>query len=110
MLMGCLGNQAEPIVAVKTEYVEQRIPIQEAPKGVNFPPVEWFILTPDNIEAKIAEIEASTGSAVLFAITPKGYENLAIGIGDLRRYIKDEQAIVGYYEEALAPEEPAKEE
>ncbi len=46
--MGCLGSQAEPIVAVKTEYVEQRIPIQEAPKGVNFPPVEWFILTPDN--------------------------------------------------------------
>lgn len=108
--MGCLGSQAEPTVAVKTEYVEQRIPIQEPPKGVQFPPVEWFILTPDNIEAKIAEIEASTGSAVLFAITPKGYENLAIGIGDLRRYIKDEQAIVGYYEEALAPEEAPKEE
>jgi len=41
----------------------------------------------------------------LFTITPKGYENLAIGIADLRRYVKDQQAIIAYYEEALTPEE-----
>tara|TARA_B100000085_G_scaffold38690_1_gene31814 strand:- start:1460 stop:1585 length:126 start_codon:yes stop_codon:yes gene_type:complete len=41
----------------------------------------------------------------MFTITPKGYENLALGIAELRRYVKDQQAIIAYYEEALTKEE-----
>ncbi len=104
--MGCLGRTPEPDVVVTTEYQEQSIPIQEHPKAVQFPPVDWFVITEDNLEEKLAEIDTKTGNVVLFAITPKGYENLALGIAELRRYVKDQQAIIGYYEEALAPEEP----
>jgi len=106
LLMGCLGRTPEPEVVVTTEYQEQSIPIQERPKAVQFPPVDWFVITEDNLEEKLAEIDTKTGNVVLFAITPKGYENLALGIAELRRYVKDQQAIIGYYEEALAPEEP----
>jgi hypothetical protein len=35
------------------------------------------------------------------AITPKGYENLALGIGDLRRYILQQKEIIVYYEKAV---------
>ena len=31
---------------------------------------------------------------------------LPIGIGDLRRYIKQQQSIIAYYEEAVTPTEP----
>ena len=96
----------ETEVVLQTEYQKQNIPIQERPKAVQFPPVDWFVITEDNIEEKIAEIDSKTGNVVLFAITPKGYENLALGIAELRRYVKDQQAIIGYYEEALVPEEP----
>jgi len=61
------------------------------------------------MEEKIAEINSKTGNVVLFTITPKGYENLAIGIADLRRYVKDQQAIIAYYEEALTPDKPKEE-
>jgi len=107
LLMGCLGRTPEAEVVVTTDYIEQNIPIQERPKGVNFPPVDWFVVTEENIEEKLAEIDSATGNVVLFAITPKGYENLALGIAELRRYVKDQQAIIGYYEEALTdkPEE-----
>lgn len=37
-------------------------------------------------------------------------KTLQLVLVDLRRYIKDEQAIVGYYEEALAPKEPEEPE
>lgn len=94
----------EPEVVVTTEYQEQSVPIQERPKAVNFPESDWYIITEENLDEKLAEINASTGNVVLFAITPKGYENLAIGIAELRRYVKDQQAIIGYYEEALKPE------
>lgn len=95
------GRTPETEVVVTTEYQKQNIPIQERPAQVNFPPSEWFVITEENLEEKIAEINSKTGNTVLFAITPKGYENLAVGIADLRRYIKDQQAIIGYYEEAL---------
>ena len=62
-----------------------------------------------NLEEKIAEINSKTGNTVMFVITPKGYENLALGIAELRRYVKDQQAIIAYYEEALTPEEPKAE-
>jgi len=96
---------AETEVVVQTEYQEQLVPIQERPKAVAMPPVDWFIITEENLEEKLAEIDTKTGDVVLFAITPKGYENLALGIGDLRRYIKDQQAVIGYYEEALSKDE-----
>ena len=104
--MGCLGRSPEPEVVVTTKYQEQNIPIQERPKAVEFPPVGWFVITEENLEEKLAEIDTKTGNVVLFTITPKGYENLAIGIADLRRYVKDQQAIIAYYEEALAEPEP----
>lgn len=106
LLAGCLGRPPEPTVVVATEYQEQNIPLQERPKAVDFPPVDWFVITEENLEEKLAEIDTKTGNVVLFSITPKGYENLAIGIADLRRYVKDQQAIIAYYEEALTPDEP----
>ena len=104
MIAGCSSRTPEAEVVVTTEYQKQNIPIQERPKVVQFPPVDWFIITQENLEEKLVEIDSKTGNVVVFAITPKGYENLALGIADLRRYVKDQQAIIGYYEEAL--EEP----
>lgn len=104
LLAGCLGRTVEPEVVVTTEYQEQNIPIQARPKAVNFPPVDWFVITEQNLDEKLAEINTKTGNTVLFVVTPKGYENLALGIAELRRYVKDQQAIIGYYESALTPE------
>ena len=103
LLMGCLGtNQpVEPEVVIQTEYVRQNIPIQERPKEVKWNDVPWFVITEDNLDEKIAEIRDKTGNFVIFVITPQGYENLALGIAELRRYIKDQQAIIAYYEEAV---------
>ena len=110
LLTACLGSRTpEADVVVTTQYQEQNIPIQEAPKAVQFPPVDWFVITEENLEAKIAEINTKTGNIVVFAITPKGYENLALGIAELRRYVKDQQAIIAYYEEALTPDQPQSE-
>jgi len=109
-IAACGARAPETEVVLQTEYQKQNIPIQERPKAVQFPPVDWFVVTEENLEQKLEEINSKTGNVVLFAITPKGYENLALGIAELRRYVKDQQAIIGYYEEALTdtPKEPEK--
>ena len=96
----------EPEVVVTTEYVEKTIPVQDRPAKVEMPPVDWFVITEENLDEKLAEVKEKTGQIVFIAITPKGYENLALGIGDLRRYIKQQQSIIAYYEEAVTPTEP----
>ena len=109
ILAGCL-RAPEPEVVITTEYVEKTVPVQERPAKVEMPPVDWFVITEENLEEKLAEVKDKTGQVVFIAITPKGYENLALGIGDLRRYIKQQQSIIAYYEEAVTPEsEPEKE-
>ena len=102
---GLASRVMEPEVVITTQYLEQNIPIQERPKKVSMPPVDWYVITEENLEEKMAELQANTGNVVVFGITPKGYENLALGIADMRRYIKDQQAVIVYYEEALAEDE-----
>jgi len=100
ILTGCL-SQPEPVVVTQTEYQKQNIPIQERPPLVDFPPMEWMVITEENLDEKVEELKGKTGNFVVFAISSKGYENLAIGIGELRRYINEQKAIIVYYEEAL---------
>jgi hypothetical protein len=100
----------EPQVVVQTEYVERTIPTQPRPNPVNMPNVDWYVVNADNIDEFLSRIESDVGEVVFIAITPKGYENLALGIADLRRYILQQQEIIVYYEEQVKPQEPKESE
>jgi hypothetical protein len=68
---------------------------------VDFPDSEWFVVSEENLDAALQRIEEEGGSITFMAITPKGYENLAIGVNDLRRYILQQKQIIAYYEKAI---------
>jgi hypothetical protein len=54
-----------------------------------------------NLEQKIAEIEKQLGGDfVIMAITPKGYENMAYNLQEIKRYLNQQKEIVMYYREA----------
>ena len=93
-------------VVTENNYIERTIPLQPAPQPVNMPPVEWFVVTEDNLDEFLGRIENNVGDVVFIAVTPDGYENLALGIADLRRYIGQQQSIIAYYEDAVAPTTP----
>jgi hypothetical protein len=97
----------EPQVVVQTEYIERTIPTQPRPSPVDMPNVDWYVVNADNIDEFLGRIESDVGEVVFIAITPKGYENLALGIADLRRYILQQNEIIVYYEQQVAPQEPA---
>lgn len=68
--------------------------------------VSWTIITPQNYEAKIKDIESKGGNAVLFALTPQGYQNLSMNVAELRRYIQQQQAVIGAYQKYYKNEKP----
>ena len=68
------------------------------------PPVDWYVVSPANAEEFMAKITEDYGEPVYMAITPKGYENLAIGINDLRRYANQQGQVIEYYEQQIEGE------
>jgi hypothetical protein len=58
-----------------------------------------------NMEQKIAEVEKTLGGDfVIMGMTPKGYENMAANLQDIKRYIKQQKEIILYYREATGAE------
>jgi hypothetical protein len=99
-------SPAEPPVVVKTEYVERQIPIQQRPAPVQMVDVQWYVVNQNNLEEFLTRIKNDSGEVVFMAVSPKGYENLAVGISDLRRYILQQKEIIVYYEEQLLAPQP----
>jgi len=75
---------------------------------VDMPNVDWYVVNADNLDEFISRIQSDVGEVVFIAITPKGYENLALGIAELRRYILQQQEIIVYYEQQVTTETPAE--
>jgi len=103
VLSSCGKTTIDKEIVTQTKYTERKIPKQAPPKAVDMPDVEWFVVNEDNLEEAMQKIKDYGGSVTFLAITPKGYENLAIGIGDLRRYILQQKEIIAYYEKAIDP-------
>ena len=54
------------------------------------------------------EFTEEHGELAYVVSSMKDYENLAINIADLRRYLEQQNEIIVYYEDALKPEEENK--
>jgi len=63
------------------------------------------VVTKDNYESFVEEFTAEHGELAYVVLSMKDYENLAINIADLRRYIEQQTEIIIYYEEAVKPED-----
>ena len=110
LLLSNCSKAIDKEVVVTKDYVRQNIPLQEPPRPVDFPDSEWFVVSEENLDAALQRIKEEGGSITFMAITPKGDENLAIGVNDLRRYILQQKQIIAYYEKAIQgdPKEPEK--
>ena len=60
--------------------------------------VEWILITPENFEAKVAELSKNGRPVVFFALTDKGYENLSLNFSSIRAFIQQQKAIIIAYE------------
>ena len=89
----------EPIVVTQTEYLYREVPLQSRPKPVTLYDIEFYAVTDENIDEFLERFEEENGSIVFFAISVPDYENIALNMGELRRFIESQNAIILYYEE-----------
>lgn len=107
-LTGC-SSFREPEVKVVTQIEKTTVPTVARPKPIDLVDTRVYVVTKDNYESFVKEFTAEHGELAYVVLSMKDYENLAINIADLRRYIEQQTEIIVYYEEAVKPEQPTKE-
>lgn len=119
VLSGCTWSVKPDTESVTVETVTRpaQMPVFQPPKPIplRLEPVQWYVITQENLEEKVAEISELSGDGefVVFAVTPMTYENLSWNMQELQRYHRQLLEIVLYYEDAntqTAPAEPAPQE
>jgi len=53
----------------------------------------------------VKEFTAEHGELAYVVLSMKDYENLALNIADLRRFLEQQNEIIVYYENAIKPKE-----
>lgn len=99
----CSLLKPEEVVVTQVEYVDRVIPIQPRPKPVNLYDIEFYAVTSENLEEFLERFEKDNGDVVFFAISVPDYENIALNMGELRRFIESQTAIIVYYENNANP-------
>lgn len=83
-------------VAVTINPLEQIIIDHPAPpRGVTTRSTEWVVITSDNVD------QLFMGDVVIFGVTPDDYEDLALNLAELKRYILSQQEIIVFYQNTI---------
>ena len=72
------------------------------PKPLQLIDTRVFVVTKDNFEKIIKEFIEVYGDLAFVAISMKDYENLALNIADMRRFLNQQKEIIIYYENAVS--------
>jgi len=81
------------------------VPIVARPKPLQLTDTQVRVVTKENLEIFLEQYENQYGEVAFVVISMQDYENLALNIAELRRYINQQIEIIVYYEEAVKEEE-----
>jgi len=102
ILTGC-STFREPEIKVVTQIEKTTVPTVARPKPIDLVDTRVYVVTAENYESFVKEFKEEHGELAYVVLSMKDYENLAINIADLRRYIEQQTEIIVYYENAVKP-------
>ena len=103
-------RKPEKEIVVQTVEVQKVIPVQPQPKPVDMIDVKFYVVTEENYEEFKEKFMKTNNDFVFYVVSVHDYENLALNMSELFRYIKQQKEIVIYYEEAVKVKPQEKKE
>ena len=85
---------------VSVTTIAERPPMYHPPlpMEVQMDPVDWEILTPDNMKIYLDNLEKGEAPRrAFYTLSSKEYEHLSMDIADITRYIKEVLGIIKFY-------------
>ena len=99
-------RKPEKEIVVQTVEVQKVIPVQPRPKPVDMTDVKFYVVTEENYEEFKEKFMKTNNDFVFYVVSVHDYENLALNMSELFRYIKQQKEIVVYYEEMTVKIKP----
>ena len=94
-------RKPEKEIIVQTVEVQKVIPIQPQPKPIDMTDVKFYVVTEENYDEFKEKFMKRNNDFVFYVVSVHDYENLALNMSELYRYIKQQKEIVVYYEKAV---------
>lgn len=94
-------RKPEKEIVVQTVEVQKIVPVQPRPKPIDMTDVKFYVVTEENYEEFKEKFMKTNNDFVFYVVSVHDYENLALNMSELFRYIKQQKEIVVYYEEAV---------
>ena len=94
-------RKPEKEIIVQTVEVQKVIPVQPQPKPVDMNDVKFYVVTEENYDEFKEKFMKRNNDFVFYVVSVHDYENLALNMSELYRYIKQQKEIVIYYEKAV---------
>jgi len=94
-------RKPEKEIVVQTVEVQKVIPIQPQPKPIDMTDVKFYVVTEENYDEFKEKFMKRNNDFVFYVVSVHDYENLALNMSELYRYIKQQKEIVVYYEKAV---------
>lgn len=110
LLAGCstFAREPEKEIVTVTEVIKPTIAVVERPKPVQLQDVQFYVVTQKNLDEFLTEFAKKNGELVFYAISVRDYENIALNMADLRRYLLQQKEIIIYYEKAVTDDPPSE--
>jgi hypothetical protein len=98
IISGCslIPQRTVKIDRVQTEIKTTQPPL---PRSIELADVEWFVVTEDNMDEILKDIEKQSGYVVFVAMTIADYELMSSNMQELKRYINELGAVIVYYKQ-----------
>jgi len=103
-LSGCSSLRPEPEIKTVTKIERVQIPVVARPKPLQLNDTRVFVVTKDNYEEFAKEFTETYGELAFVALSMKDYENLALNVADIKRFLEQQNEIILYYEKAVTEE------
>ena len=64
--------------------------------------MKFYVVTRGNLEEFLEEFDKVNGQTVFVALSVPHYESLSLNLAEIRRYLKQQESVVVYYETQIA--------
>ena len=101
-LTGCIRRPPEPEIQVVTKIEKTVIPIVARPKPLQLIDTQVRVVNKENLDQFLIDYKEQYGELAFVVLSMKDYQNLALNIADIRRFLNQQTEIIVYYENAVS--------
>jgi len=97
--LGFFGKEDVKPIEVISKPIEKTPLAIQLPDPLSVKPIKWVIVTKENAESVLTQIQASGSDPVVFGLTDDGYQQLSLTVGEMRNLIAQYREILIKYQE-----------